>query len=156
MPQEKTLVARQHEVKPKHEQHGDYEYFKHLIAPRQGNQCTVAIMEVPPLKSSYPYHYHVAVTEVFYIISGEGLLKTPDGEQSVAAGDVIVFPPGKAGSHKITNSSATETLRYLDMDTTAQADVAVYPDSGKVGLILNGVHGDDYRTDSAVDYYDGE
>ena len=151
-----TLITNQGRITPEHEDHGSYEYFKYFVAHRSGNQCTVAIMEIPPQKSSYPYHYHVAATEVFYIISGEGTLQTPQGEKIVSAGDIIFFPPGEAGSHKLTNSSTVETLRYLDVDTTAQADVVFYPDSDKVGLILNGERVIDFKENSAVEYYDGE
>ena len=153
----KTMITNQAAIELKHENHGQFEYYKHLIVPREGNQCTVAIMEIPPLKTSFPYHYHIAVTEVFYIISGEGVVITPEGEHKVSGGDVIVFPPGAAGAHKILNTSQTEILRYIDFDTTAQADVIFYPDSQKVGMILNGRVGKDFfKENSAVDYYEGE
>ena len=154
---EKTIISNQASIEPKHEKHGQFEYYKHLIVPREGNQCTVAIMEIPPLKTSFPYHYHIAVTEVFYIISGEGAVITPEGERKVSSGDVIVFPPGKAGAHKIINTSQSEPLRYIDFDTTAQADVSFYPNSQKIGMILNGKTSKDYfKEDKAVDYYEGE
>ena len=154
---ERTLITNQASVTLKHEKQGQYEYYKHLLVPRTGNQCTVAIMEIPPLKASYPYHYHIAVTEVFYIISGDGVIITPDGEFQASAGDVCVFPPGRAGAHKILNPSPSETLRYIDFDTTAAADVAFYPDSQKIGLILEGKASKDcFKEASAVDYYEGE
>ena len=154
---EKTIVLNQASVEPKHENYGQFEYYKHLIIPREGNQCTVAIMEIPPLKASYPYHYHIAVTEVFYIISGEGMVTTPEGEHDVSAGNIIVFPPGEAGTHKIFNTSQSEMLLYIDFGTTAQADVTFYPDSQKIGMILNGKPSKDYfKTITAVDYYEGE
>ena len=153
----KTIITNQVSIEPKHENHRQFEYYKHLIVPREGNQCTVAIMEIPPLKASYPYHYHIAVTEVFYIISGEGVAITTEGECKVSAGDVIVFPPGAAGAHKILNTSQSETLRYIDFDTTAQADVTFYPDSQKIGMVLNGLASKEYyKESSAVDYYEGE
>ena len=153
---EKTLITNQAEITPKHEAHEGYEYRKYLVLPKEGNQCTVAIMEIPPLKAAYPYHFHVGITEVFYIISGEGLLKTPEGERSVSPGDTIVFPPGAPGSHKITNASASEPLRYIDFDTTSAADAVFYPDSEKVGLILDGKLSHVFRESSAVGYYEGE
>ena len=59
------------------------------------------------------------------------------------------------GAHKLTNSSVTEKLVYLDVDVLHNIDVALYPDSGKIG-----VWGKDtnrvYRMDDDVDYYEGE
>ncbi|MDR2148545.1 MAG: cupin domain-containing protein [Tannerella sp.] len=152
----KTTVSSRKNVAPKHESHGEYEYLKYLILPKEGNQCTVAIMEIPPLKAAFPYHYHLGITEVFYIISGEGTVRTPEGERKVAVGDIIVFPPGAAGSHKIQNTSYTEPLRYVDFDTTSQPDVTVYPDSGKIGLIQGGKLTHVFKENSAVGYYEGE
>jgi uncharacterized cupin superfamily protein len=149
-----TIVCRPGDTSPTSERHDEFEHEKYLIVPREDNQCTVAIMEVPPGKSAYPYHFHVSITEVFYIISGEGLLETPDGGRRVAAGDAIVLPPGAGGAHKLMNTSATETLRYLDVDTTNPSDVAFYPKSGKVGLLLDGMAHTYYKVSDQVGYYD--
>jgi len=154
---EQTFITSKESIESRHENHGNYEYYKHLVVPREGNQCTVAIMEVPPLKAAYPYHYHAAITEVFYIISGEGLVLSASGEQVVGAGDVVVLPPGLEGVHKITNTSDSKPLCYIDFGTTAPADVVFYPDSQKIGMILGGiVNKDYYPVDGAVEYYDGE
>jgi uncharacterized cupin superfamily protein len=82
------ILIKQSEITPKHESHGEYEYFKRLVLPKTGNQCTVAFMEIPPSKAAFPSHYHVGITEVFYIISGVGRLETAEGDKSVTAGDV--------------------------------------------------------------------
>ena len=115
----------------------------------------VSIYEIPPMKSAYPYHYHLKDEETFYIISGEGLLRTPDGERVVHAGELLFFPAGSEGAHKLTNTSSTEKLVYIDFDAIHDLDAAVYPDSGKIG-----VWGKDvnlvFRKEEHVDYYDGE
>ena len=84
-----------------------------------------------------------------------GILKTPDGEVSVGAGDIVFFPCGAEGAHKLTNTSETENLIYIDFDSVHDINVAVYPDSNKIG-----VFGDDankvFRMQDSVDYYDGE
>lgn len=152
----KVLIANQASTPAKHESHGEFEYNKHLIMPRAGNQCTVAIMEIPPLKAAYPCHYHTSVTEVFYIMRGRGRLEVPEGEREVTAGDVVVFPPGEGGAHKIWNASDSEPLVYLDCDTTASSDVVFYPHSGKMGAIVNGQPLAVFRQGDAVGYYDGE
>ena len=138
------------------ESHSVYNYRKHLVVPKTpDNQMTVAFMELPPGKANYPLHCHLAVTEVFYIICGEGVLETPDGERIVKTGDVCVFPPGRASAHRLRNDSA-ETLVYLDCDTVAAVDVALYPRSGKLGVITASIENDIFRESDAADYYDGE
>lgn len=147
-------------------EHANYAYDKYEVTDAQekyetdgalhGHQCVVAFYSIPPGKSSYPLHYHSTNEEVFYIISGEGALQTPDGIRQVAAGDVIVCPAGKQGAHKLTNASETAPLVYLDVDTNRTPDIVYYPDSGKVGIrAAGGVH-ENYRLDAGVDYYDGE
>jgi Uncharacterized conserved protein, contains double-stranded beta-helix domain len=157
MNEKKIITANVENTPSKHESHQNYEYFKHLIVPKEAeNQCTVAIMEIPPQKSSYPYHFHTGITEIFYIISGKGRLETPDGEKEVVKGDVIVFPPGKQGAHRLMNTSDSDMLVYLDCDTTSMADVAFYPHSSKIGFIIDGQPNTFFELTDKVDYYKGE
>jgi len=136
--------------------HPDYEHIrKDFIRWGEAEKTCVAIYEIPALKSAYPYHYHLKNEETFYIISGEGILRTSEGERKVKAGDLLFFPANEKGAHKLTNSSETEKLVYLDVDVIHDIDVALYPDSNKIG-----VWGKDtnrlFRIDDAVDYYEGE
>lgn len=136
--------------------HPDYEYFKRDFIPRgHGCQTMVSIYEIPPLKSAYPYHYHLKNEETFYILRGEGIVKTPEGKVRVSAGDLLFFPASPDGAHKLTNTSPTEPLVYIDFDVIHDIDVTVYPDSSKIavwGKNTNRV----YPMDANVDYYDGE
>ena len=136
--------------------HPDYEYYKKDFIPRgYADKTMVSIYEIPPGKSAYPYHYHLKNEETFYIIRGEGLLKTPQGEKAVSAGDLIFFPANEAGAHKLTNTSPAENLVYIDFDVIHDMDVTVYPDSKKIavwGKDVNKV----YPLDANVDYYEGE
>lgn len=145
------------DIAPSHKcEHEDYEYFRRKFVPMGGAEHTlVSIYEIPPLKSAYPYHYHHKNEETFYIISGEGVLKTPDGERKVTAGDLLFFPTGPAGAHKLTNTSAAEKPVYLDFDVVHDLDVAVYPDSGKIGVWGKGIN-KIYPLVGDVNYYDGE
>ena len=115
----------------------------------------VSIYEIPPKKSAYPYHFHHNNEETFYIISGEGILKTPDGERIVRAGELLFFPTGSDGAHKLTNSSETENLVYIDFDVVHDVDITIYPDSDKIGVWGMGIN-KLYKKTSNVDYYDGE
>ena len=150
-------ITNKEKIIPIHKaEHADFEYIKYEITKRESGQCYVCIYEIPPGKSGYPYHYHTANTEVFFIISGSGTIETPEGTKSLAAGDVIVCPPNAGGAHKITNTSETETLTYLDCDTSNSPDVVFYPKSGKIGAIVQGYDNMFFDKCSEVDYYKGE
>lgn len=137
-------------------EHDGYEYYKKEFVPRgYAEKTMVSIYEIPPLKSAYPYHYHLKNEETFYIISGEGIVKTPNGEEPVSTGDFLFFPANQEGAHRLTNTSATEKLVYIDFDVIHDLDLAVYPDSRKIGVWGKNVN-KVYNLDADVDYYEGE
>jgi len=138
---------------------GQYEYARRELVqkardynlPNRGG-CAAAQYELPPGKAAYPYHYHMKDEEAYYIVSGKGLLRTPDGESAVSAGEFLFFPAGAQGAHTLTNASAGEPLVYLDFDATHDLDVCYYPDSGKVGIWGKGIDVL-YRAEETVGYY---
>ena len=133
----------------------DYEFIRRDFMKVHEANTLVRVYELPPGKSAYPYHYHLKNEETFFILRGEGLLRTSEGVRTVKAGDLLFFPAGETGAHKLTNTSDTEMLVYIDFDIVHDLDVAVYRDSGKLGI-----WGKDtnriYRLDDDVDYYEGE
>lgn len=137
-------------------EHENYQYDKReLVTQSESGQCIVSVYEIAPGKSAYPYHYHTQNEECFYIISGSGLLKTPEGNKNITAGDFLYFPPNEKGAHKLTNTSLTEKLVYLDFDTRNPIDITFYPDSGKVGIWGKDIS-QIYNLRTQVDYYEGE
>ena len=137
-------------------EHEGYEYYRRKFIPFGGaKNSLVSVYEIPPHKSAYPYHFHHNNEETFYILSGEGVLRTPDGERKVTAGELLFFPTGPAGAHKLTNSSDTENLVYIDFDVVHDVDITIYPDSDKIGVWGMGIN-QLYPQGEAVDYYDGE
>ena len=137
-------------------EHDGYEYFRRKFVPfGEANHTHVCVYEIPPEKTAYPYHFHYKTEETFFIISGTGTLKTPEGERTVTGGDLLFFPAGEAGAHKLTNASKTENLVYIDFDVTHELDVAVYPDSNKIGIWGMGIN-QIFPKSADVDYYDGE
>ncbi len=137
-------------------EHEGYEYYRRKFIPiGSAKNTVVSIYEIPPLKSAYPYHYHHKNEETFYIISGKGVLKTPDGERTVEAGEMLFFPTGPEGAHKLTNTSETENLVYIDFDVVHDVDIAVYPDSDKIGIWGMGIN-QVFPQSGSTHYYDGE
>lgn len=144
------------DFEPRHVSQGLFGHAKRVVTPKAGNQLHVSFMEIPPGKSAYPMHFHDGITEAYVILSGSGTVRTSEGEIGIGAGEVIVFPPGPAGAHRMTNTSEDEPLRYVDLDTTQAHDVVHYPDSGKTAHVTEAGAVAVWRDGDAVDYYDGE
>lgn len=132
-----------------------YEFYRRDLLAVHEAQSLVRVYEIPPGKSAYPYHYHLKNEETFFILKGEGLLRSAEGARAVKAGDLLFFPAGEEGVHKLTNTSEAEMLVYLDFDVVHDLDVAVYPDSGKLGIWGKDVN-KTYRIGDDVDYYEDE
>ena len=90
-------------------EHPGYEFTKRTIVGKgESEHFDISVYEVPPGKAAVPYHFHLRNEEVFFILRGTGLLKSPEGERTVTAGDFLYFPNNEKGAHKITNTSETE------------------------------------------------
>jgi uncharacterized cupin superfamily protein len=114
------------------------------------------LYELPPGQSICPYHYEYPEEEWLVVLEGRPTLRHPDGEDVVEEGDVICFPEGPEGAHKVTNSTE-QTVQVLMISTRHPTAVAVYPDSDKLGAWTG--NEDDHvivRRSSNVPYYDGE
>jgi len=136
--------------------HERFEYHKKdLVMYDEAKWMKLSHYSIPPGKSNYPYHYHAQNEEIFYILSGNGIVKTPKGDVAVSEGDVIYFPPDESGAHRLTNTSDSEMLIYLDVDTKHRPDVCLYPETNKIGIYGDGIR-QIHKTDKCIDYYDGE
>ncbi len=84
-------------------------------------------------------------------------MRTPDGEEELAPGDVLCFLPGPSGAHKLTNR-ADEPARILMFSEVKHPAVTVYPDSDKLGVFTGGDRSDDVivKRSSGVEYFEGE
>jgi uncharacterized cupin superfamily protein len=121
-----------------------------------GEALVVKLFEIPPGESLCPYHYEYE-EEWLVVLDGTVWLRVPDGEQEAGRGDVVCFPPGPTGAHKLSNRSNVKA-RVLMFSSAREPSVAVYPDSDKIG-VSTGDPEDRVmlrRADGSVDYYDGE
>lgn len=154
-----VTVVNISQLNSRHKSENDrYEYIKHdVVAHGDEAQVCTAVYEIMPGKSNYPMHYHTANTEVFYILSGKGMLFYGSGEsREVTQGDFIVCPPSAETAHKLTNTSDSENLVYIDFDTAVSPDVIFYPDADKYGIISTGEKSRFFFTKDEAGYYDGE
>jgi uncharacterized cupin superfamily protein len=115
-----------------------------------------SLYEVPPGQSICPYHYEYPEEEWLIVLEGRPTLRHPEGEDELRPNDVVCFPEGPEGAHKVTNRTE-EPARVLMFSTRHKTAAVVYPDSDKIG-IWTGNDADQVlvRRASKVDYYDGE
>jgi uncharacterized cupin superfamily protein len=129
----------------------------HARAARIGAQLEAEMLgatvyELDPGQSICPYHYEGGNEEWLLVLSGRPLLRHPDGEDILDPGDLVCFPDGPAGAHKLTGTGE-ETARLILLSTLHEPATSVYPDSGKIGVWPPGKL---FREADAVDYWDGE
>jgi uncharacterized cupin superfamily protein len=115
-----------------------------------------SLYELPPGQSICPYHYEHGDEEWLIVLEGAPTLRRPRGSQKLEPGDVVCFPKGPNGAHKVTNKTR-KNARVLMISTMNTPSVAVYPDSSKVGIFGSGKdNGMFHRRDGRVGYYVGE
>lgn len=115
-----------------------------------------SLYELPPGQSICPYHYEYPDEEWLIVFAGRPTLRRPHGEEELEPWDVVCFPPGADGAHKVTNRTE-ETVRVLMFSTRIEPAVSVYPDSDKIG-VWPGERSDHVlvKRSSHVGYYEGE
>jgi len=118
-------------------------------------ETTMFVYDVDPGEGSSPYHYEYA-EEWLIVLDGSVVVRTPEGELNLERGDIVCFPAGPAGAHKVMNRSESRARTLLFSSSRLPA-VSVYPDSNKVGVWP--AEGEDdliFRRDTAVAWADGE
>jgi uncharacterized cupin superfamily protein len=96
-------------------------------------QTGISVYELPPGQAICPYHYEYAEEEWLLVLDGPVVVRHVAGEDELRTGDVVCFPVGPEGAHKVTNNTDS-TLRVLLLSTKIEPSVAVYPDSDKIGV----------------------
>jgi uncharacterized cupin superfamily protein len=72
-------------------------------------------------------HFHSHEDEFVFVVEGEIVLITNEGEQLLGAGDCAGFPAGTPNGHQLVNRSA-RPARYLEISNRDSNDTATYPD----------------------------
>lgn len=111
-----------------------------------------SLYELPPGQSICPYHYEYGREEWLLVLTGTPTLRSPSGTETLQPGELVVFPEGPDGAHKVTNGTQ-QTVRILMLSNTTDPSVAFYPDSGKIGIWPPGKL---FRLADERDYWDGE
>jgi uncharacterized cupin superfamily protein len=121
-----------------------------------GEALVVKVFELPPGQALCPYHYEY-VEAWLIVLEGAVTVRTPDGEEALGKGDIVCFPPGPPGAHKVGNRGEGPA-RVLMFSGAGRPAVAVYPDSDKIGVWPGNAEDNVMlrRADGHLGYWDGE
>jgi uncharacterized cupin superfamily protein len=98
-------------------------------------------VDLDPGEGSEPYHYVYGREEWLLVLAGTPTLRHPQGEDQLEAGDLVCFPEGPAGAHRLLNRGES-VVRALLLSTTGLPANVCYPDTGQ-WLIRNGLGRDE-------------
>jgi uncharacterized cupin superfamily protein len=87
----------------------------------------VSLTTLLPGKESSMRHFHTREDEMVFVVEGEVVLRTDEGEQVLTAGTCAGFPAGSQNGHQLVNRSA-QPARYLEISNRDPEDTAEYSD----------------------------
>jgi uncharacterized cupin superfamily protein/glyoxylase-like metal-dependent hydrolase (beta-lactamase superfamily II) len=116
-------------------------------------QLGYAMRRVPPGVHVCPMHWHGSEEELFVVLRGSPTLRTPQGTFILRMGDMVAFPTGPAGAHRLWNDTDEDVDVLMIARYANETDVCFYPDSDKVLIEASDTI---VRSSPALDYYDGE
>ncbi len=136
---------------------------KSFTMPSGASELGCGLFVQKPGKRAFPKHYHLANEEAIYILRGQGMVIYADRNVPVRAGDYVSFPKGARHVHQIWNNGE-EDLEYLCMSTMKEPDIAIYPETGKVGIFAGAAPGHNPKDmtyfkffyPQECEYWDGE
>ncbi len=87
----------------------------------------VNLTTLMPGKESSMRHHHTREDELVFVLEGEVVLVTDEGEQRLGAGACAGFPAGTGDGHQLVNRG-DRPARYLEISNRDPEDTAEYPD----------------------------
>ena len=91
------------------------------------SQFGVNLLRLPPGAWSSQRHWHTGEDEFVYILSGEIVLVTDGGEETLRAGDAAGFKAGDKNGHCLQNRSNTDAT-VLEIGSRVPDSAAYYPE----------------------------
>jgi len=107
------------------------------------SQFGVNILELPPGTWSSQRHWHERQDELVYVLEGEVVLVTDEGETILTQGMTAGFRAGVSNGHHLVNRS-TAPARVIEIGTRTVEEVAHYPDIGM--MVRDSAAGSSYFT----------
>ncbi len=100
-------------------------------------QYGVNLTTLQPGAQSAMRHWHTHEDEFIYVLSGELVLITDQGEQLLSPGMAAGFPAGATDAHHLINRSA-QPASFLEIGSRSPLDIANYPDDDLQWQLVDG------------------
>ena len=126
------------------------------VKRRLGDACGltrfgVNLVMLPPGGQSALRHWHTKEDEFVYVLEGEVVLVTNEGEQTLRAGDCAGYAGGKPDGHHFINRGSAPA-RYLEVGNRDPEDAPFYPDDDLAWV--DDAHGGRYTHKDGTPYRD--
>ena len=103
------------------------------VAERAGAEhLGASVYELQP-GDEMVFHYHVQREELMIVVDGRLSLRTANGWEELAEGEVIAFPRGERGAHGYRNNGS-DPVRVLMISEMNGPNISVYPDTEQIGV----------------------
>ena len=120
---------RDHDLTPYEDGPEGHRFAARSLARDIGAERTgFGLYELELGQSTWPYHFELGSEEWLLVVEGEVTLRTPEGERTLRAGDLVCFPEGPDGAHAVRNDSDA-TARFAMPSVDESTNAAIYPDS---------------------------
>ena len=116
-----------------------------------GSQITVANEILPPGRQANQLHYHLLEEEHVLVLEGSMTVRLGEARHIVHAGHYVCFPAGQKVGHALINHTDLP-CRYLVLGNPQKADVAVFPETGRISVRATG---ESYHASPTMGYWDG-
>jgi uncharacterized cupin superfamily protein len=131
-------------------------FLRSMLGQAVGAKLTgVSVYELPPGQAAWTYHYELHREEWVIVVEGEVVVRTPKGDRTLRAGDIVCFPPGEEGAHQVRNESASAARFIMPSSWAGEGYIAVRPDSNTALIV-----GPGFRRivplDEDLEYWDRE
>jgi uncharacterized cupin superfamily protein len=97
----------------------------------------VNLVRLTPGGRSALRHWHTLQDEFIWVVEGEIVLVTDQGEQVLSPGTAAGFPAGKPDAHYLVNRTARDVL-YLEVGDRTPGDLPNYPDDDFAAAYVDG------------------
>ena len=94
--------------------HDGFRWRRAFLGRQAGaRQLGASLFSVPPGGATFPLHYHLHNEELLLVLAGRPTLISASGERELEEGEVVAFPAGRDGAHRLENRGAAEVRLVL-------------------------------------------